>query len=150
MKKCVLTTIVATILGCSLLLAEDATTQQIQPAMCQGGSKMTCCKMKNCKAIEARSEKAVVKLQAKAQEFTKLAELFTNCANARQKVADAAKALVGCDCMGSCKANNDSSEESDMKKKCEDLCSKLIAAQEEAAQADSALKDYRKANRKTL
>jgi len=151
MKKYVLTTIVASMLSCSLLLAEDTTTQQVQPVMNQG-SKMTCCKMKNCNLIKDRAERVVAKLKAKAEKAkasgdTQLAELFTNCADAKQKVADAAKAAAACGC-GDCGTDKDSAEVSDMMKQCNELCGKLTAAQDEAAQADSALRSYKKANKK--
>lgn len=148
MKSYVLTTIAASILSCSLLLAEDTVTpqQEAQPVT-PPCAKMVCCKMKNCKAIEGRSERIVAKLKAKAEEYTKLAEQCTNCANAQQKVADAAKALAGCDCMGKC-ANKDAVIPADIKKKCEELCGKLMTAREEAAKAYKAFAECKKANRK--
>ena len=144
----VLTTIAASILSCSLLLAEDtATPQQEAQPVTPPYVKMVCCKMKNCKAIEARSERIVAKLKAKAKEHAKLAEQCTNCANAQQKVADAAKALAGCDCMGKC-ANKDAAVTADVKKKCEELCCNLMVAREEAAKAYKALAECKKAERK--
>ena len=145
MKQYVLTIIVASILGCSLLLAEDSTTQQIQGRMWQC-SKMTCCKMGKCKGIELRAERAAARLNAKAQEHTQLAELLTNCANAKQKVADAAKAVAACQCMGVCETDKDSAKSADMVKQCKELCSKLADAQNEAAQAENTLKEYKKDN----
>jgi len=145
MKQLVLTTIVTLMLSCSLLLAEDAATQQTQPV--SQGSKITCCKMKNCKSIGVRAERAAAKLKAKAQKCTKLADLYTNCANAQQKVADAAKAAATCNCMGICKADKDTAA-TDIEKQCKEVCGKLTAAQEEAAKAFNALTDYKKVGRK--
>ena len=149
MKKHVLITIVASMLSCSLLLAEDALTQQIQPEMSRY-SKMTCCKMKNCKSISDRAEKMAAMLKTKAQKYTQLADLCTKCADAQQKVADAAKAAKACDCMGICKDNKDSAEAVDMtkQKQCEELCGKLTAAQEEAKQAFKSLADSKRVERK--
>lgn len=147
MRRYVLTTIVASIVSCSLLLAEDTATQQVQSIMSEC-SKMSCCKMKDCKAMAARSEKITARLKAKAQEYNKLAGLFTKCADAQQKVTDAAKAVAGCNCKGVCKDYKNSAEATDEMKKCGELCGKLMAAKKEAMQAYRDIGDYKRSEKK--